>query len=113
MSNVDKNQSRQRRAKRTRMHIRKLGVARLSVHRSGQHIYAQVFSPAGDTVVAAASTLQKSVREGLNGTKNKEEPKPPSVPSTSASKNLSLSKKSDNHEPLPSNGQSERLMSDI
>lgn len=72
MSNVDKNQSRQRRAKRTRMHIRKLGVARLSVHRSGQHIYAQVFSPAGDTVVAAASTLQKSVREGLNGTKNKD-----------------------------------------
>ena len=72
MSNVDKNQSRLRRAKRTRIHIRDLGMARLSVHRTGQHIYAQVFSAQGDTVVAAASTLQKSVRDGLNGTKNKD-----------------------------------------
>jgi len=33
-----------RRAKTTRCHIRDLGVARLSVLRSGQHIYAQVFT---------------------------------------------------------------------
>jgi large subunit ribosomal protein L18 len=73
MSTVDKKQSRLRRAKRTRMHIRELGVPRLSVHRSGQHIYAQVFSADGRTVVAAASTVQKALRESLNGgTKNKE-----------------------------------------
>jgi large subunit ribosomal protein L18 len=67
---MNKNESRLRRAKATRAHIRKLGVARLSVHRSGQHIYAQVFDASGEKVVAAASTVQKSVAEGLKGTKN-------------------------------------------
>jgi large subunit ribosomal protein L18 len=42
----------------------------LSVHRSGQHIYAQVFAASGDRVLASASTLEKTVREGLAGTKN-------------------------------------------
>jgi len=67
---MNKNESRLRRAKSTRAHIRKLGVARLSVHRTGQHLYAQVFDASGDKVVAAASTVQKSVAEGLKGTKN-------------------------------------------
>ncbi|HET8554174.1 MAG TPA: 50S ribosomal protein L18 [Rhodanobacteraceae bacterium] len=66
----DKNQARLRRAKSTRSHIRKLAVPRLSVHRSGQHLYAQVFAASGDKVLASACTLQKSVREGLDGTKN-------------------------------------------
>ena len=66
----DKNQIRLRRAKATRSRIRKLAVPRLSVHRTGQHIYAQVFQASGDKVVASASTVQKSVREGLDGTKN-------------------------------------------
>lgn len=69
---MEKKTSRLRRAKRSRMHIRNLGVARLTVHRSGQHIYAQVIAPSGDKVVAAASTVQKDVREGLKGTKNKD-----------------------------------------
>lgn len=69
---MNKNDSRLRRAKSTRMHIRTLGVPRLSVHRTGQHIYAQVLSASGDKVIAAASTVQKTVAEGLNGTKNKE-----------------------------------------
>jgi large subunit ribosomal protein L18 len=51
---MDKNQSRLRRAKATRMQIKKLDVARLSVHRSGQHLYAQVFAAGGEKVVAAA-----------------------------------------------------------
>ncbi|MDC8011545.1 50S ribosomal protein L18 [Tahibacter soli] len=68
---MDKNVSRLRRAKSTRAHIRNLGVARLTVHRTGQHIYAQVIAPSGDKVIAAASTLQDSVAEGLKGTKNK------------------------------------------
>jgi large subunit ribosomal protein L18 len=67
---MTKKESRLRRAKRTRMHIRELGVHRLTVHRSGQHIYAQVIAPSGDRVVAAAATTQKDVREGLTGTKN-------------------------------------------
>ncbi|NII11624.1 50S ribosomal protein L18 [Oleiagrimonas sp. C23AA] len=66
---MDKNQARLRRAKSTRSRIRKQGVARLSVHRTGQHLYAQVFSPEGK-VVASAATVQKSVAEGLKGTKN-------------------------------------------
>jgi large subunit ribosomal protein L18 len=66
-----KNIARLRRAKTTRSHIRSLGVPRLSVHRSSQHIYAQVFSADGDTVIAAASTVQKAVADSLKGTKNK------------------------------------------
>lgn len=65
-----KNQARLRRAKTTRSRIRKLAVPRLSVHRSGQHIYAQVSDAAGMKVIASASTTQKVVREGLSGTKN-------------------------------------------
>ena len=42
----------------------------MSVHRTGQHLYAQVFAADGQNVVAAASTVQKSVAEGLKGTKN-------------------------------------------
>lgn len=68
---MNKNTARLRRAKATRSHIRKLGVPRLSVHRSGKHIYAQVFTADGARVLAAASTLQKALAEGLEGTKNK------------------------------------------
>jgi large subunit ribosomal protein L18 len=68
---VEKNIARLRRAKTTRSHIRTLGVPRLSVHRSAQHIYAQVQSADGDKVIAAASTVQKAIAEGLKGTKNK------------------------------------------
>ena len=68
---MEKNIARLRRAKSTRSHIRTLGVPRLSVHRSGQHIYAQVQSADGDKVIAAASTVQKGVAESLKGTKNK------------------------------------------
>lgn len=69
---MSKNVARLRRAKTTRMHIRKLGVARLSVHRTGQHIYAQVVTSDGAKVLAAASTVQKSVAEGLKGLKNRD-----------------------------------------
>jgi large subunit ribosomal protein L18 len=68
---INKKSSRLRRAKSTRAHIRQLAVPRLSVHRSGQHIYAQVIAADGETVLAAASTVQKVVKEGLSGTKNK------------------------------------------
>ena len=67
---MDKNIARLRRAKTTRSHIRDLGVARLTVLRSGQHIYAQVFTADGSKVLAAASTVQTDVREGLKNGKN-------------------------------------------
>ena len=69
---MDKNIARLRRAKTTRSHIRDLGVARLSVLRSGQHIYAQLFTADGAKVLAAASTVQAEVAAGLKGKKNME-----------------------------------------
>lgn len=66
----DKKTSRQRRARRTRMHIRELGVHRLAVHRTPQHIYAQIIAPDAAHVVAAASTVEKDVVAGLKGTGN-------------------------------------------
>lgn len=67
---MDKKQSRLRRARRVRAKIRELGVPRLSIHRTAQHIYAQVIAADGGTVVAAASTTQADVRKGLNSTSN-------------------------------------------
>ena len=62
-----KKASRMRRAKRTRMKIRELGATRLSVTRTPRHIYAQVTSADGATVVASASTLEKDLRDGATG----------------------------------------------
>ena len=67
-----KKAARLRRARKARAHIRRLGRPRLSVHRSGRHIYAQVISAEGGTVIASASTLQKDVGEGLKSKSNKE-----------------------------------------
>ena len=67
-----KKDSRLRRAKRTRAKIRELGSHRLSVHRTSQHIYAQVIDPDGSKIIASASTLQKDVRKGLKSTGNAE-----------------------------------------
>lgn len=64
----DKNQSRLRRARKNRARITRSGQARLSVHRSGQHLYAQVIASGGQKTIAAASTLQKDVAEGLKST---------------------------------------------
>ncbi len=57
-----KNLARVRRARQTRLKIREIGTARLTVHRTNAHIYAQVTSPAGDKVIAAASTVEKDLR---------------------------------------------------
>jgi len=67
---MNKNIARLRRAKSTRSHIRKLGVPRLSVLRTGQHLYAQVFTADGSQVLAAASTVQTDVMDGLKNGKN-------------------------------------------
>ncbi len=59
--------ARLRRAKKSRVKIRELGEFRLCVHRTPRHIYAQVFSAAGDAVVASASTLDADLRAGKTG----------------------------------------------
>jgi large subunit ribosomal protein L18 len=66
---MEKKQARLRRATRTRAKIRELGSFRLCVHRTPQHIYAQVIAPAGDKVVASASTLDKDLRTTIEGHK--------------------------------------------
>ena len=63
----DKKAARLRRAKKTRAHIRGLGVNRLSVNRTNTHIYAQVISADGGKVLAQASTLDASLRSGATG----------------------------------------------
>lgn len=59
---IDKKQSRMRRAAKARRKIRELMTARLAVHRTNSHIYAQVFSADGAKVLASASTAEKEVR---------------------------------------------------
>lgn len=67
---MEKNESRLRRAKKSRAKIRTLGMPRLTVHRSGRHLYAQVIEPSSGNVLAAASTLQATVRDGLKSYSN-------------------------------------------
>ena len=67
---IGKKERRLRRAVKTRALIRRLGIARLSVHRTPRHIYAQVTDATGARVIAAASTLQEAVRQGLKSTGN-------------------------------------------
>ena len=64
---IDKKTVRLRRAKRARMKIRELGAVRLTVYRSPRHIYAQVIAPDGGRVLAQASTLDASLRDGTTG----------------------------------------------
>jgi large subunit ribosomal protein L18 len=53
-----------RRAERNRLQIRKKGGGRLrlSVFRSGQHMYAQVIDDIKGVTLAAASTLDKEIK---------------------------------------------------
>ena len=53
---------RRKRRVRSALRARASGKPRLSVHRSGRHIYAQVIDDAAGKTVAAASTLDKDVK---------------------------------------------------
>ena len=62
-----KKQSRIRRTRRSRLKMRELGATRLCVTRTPRHIYAQVISADGAKVLAAASTVEKDLRETSGG----------------------------------------------
>ena len=62
---ISKNDARLRRSRQTRIRIRNNGAIRLTVHRTNGHIYAQLTSPAGDKVLASASSLEKELRSQL------------------------------------------------
>jgi large subunit ribosomal protein L18 len=70
MSNVTKLFA--RRAQRIRTSLRKNGGGRprLSVFRSGLHIYAQIIDDAAGTTIAAASTVDKGLKTSLKTTAN-------------------------------------------
>ena len=54
-----KNISRLRRAKKSRFNIRNQVSPRLTVYRSSQHFYAQIFDSLGSKVMVSASTVEK------------------------------------------------------
>ena len=67
---ASKSESRTRRARRTRAHIKMLGKHRLCIHRTPRHIYAQVIAPNGHEVIASAATVQAEIRKEVKYTGN-------------------------------------------
>ncbi len=61
---------RRRRRVRTTLRSRGAGKPRLSVHRSGRHIYAQVIDDAAGVTVASASSLDKDLKAKTGATKD-------------------------------------------
>lgn len=62
---MDKNETRLRRARKTRAKIAELKVARLAVHRTNCHIYAQIIDASGGKVLTSASTVEAEVRKEM------------------------------------------------
>jgi large subunit ribosomal protein L18 len=62
---LNKNEARQRRARKTRAKIAEQKTVRLAIHRTNLHIYAQVISADGGKVLASASTLEADVRKSV------------------------------------------------
>lgn len=63
----EKKVARLRRSRSTRLKIREQGAVRLCVNRTPRHMYAQVLSADGGTVLAQASTLDAAIRDGATG----------------------------------------------
>jgi len=64
---MDKKASRLRRSVKTRAKLKRLGKTRLCVHRTPRHIYVQLIDETGSNVIAAASTVEASVKEMISG----------------------------------------------
>jgi large subunit ribosomal protein L18 len=67
---MDKKKSRLKRAIKLRCKIKQLNANRLSIHKTPQHIYAQVISGDGTKTIASASTNQAAIKNGLKNTGN-------------------------------------------
>ena len=61
---------RRRRRVRTALRDRAAGKPRLSIHRSGRHIYAQVIDDAAGATLASASSLDKDIKGKTGATKD-------------------------------------------
>src|SRR5919107_5291604 len=61
---------RRRQRVRTALRATASGKPRLSVHRSGRHIYAQVIDDTAGRTLAAASTLDKDLKGKTNATRD-------------------------------------------
>jgi large subunit ribosomal protein L18 len=57
---------RKKRALKVRSKIRKIKSFRVSVHRTSQHIYAQLFSEDCSTVLNSASSLEGVIKNNMN-----------------------------------------------
>lgn len=68
---MNKKLSRMRRARKARGKIKSLGIDRLSVHKSGRHIYAQIIRDSESKVLVAVNTLQQDIKKELSYTGNK------------------------------------------
>jgi len=55
-----------RRARKVRSRVKATGRLRLSIFRSARHVYAQVIDDASGVTLAAASSLDASVKNGGN-----------------------------------------------
>ena len=62
---MGKREGRLRRARRTRAKIKRLDMVRLCVYRSLNHIYAQLICSRDSKVLAAASTVEKEVKNQI------------------------------------------------
>ena len=62
---LNKNEARLRRSRKTRAKIAEQKTIRLAIHRTNLHIYAQVISADGGTILASASTLEAEVRKSV------------------------------------------------
>lgn len=63
----EKKVARLRRSRSTRIKIREQRAVRLCINRTPRHMYAQLISACGGTVLAQASTLDAALREGSTG----------------------------------------------
>ena len=67
MSKLSPFEQRRRRV-RTAIRLKSGGRPRLSIHRSSQHIYAQIIDDTKGITIAAASTLEKDMRDATGAT---------------------------------------------
>ncbi|OGT95343.1 MAG: 50S ribosomal protein L18 [Gammaproteobacteria bacterium RIFOXYB2_FULL_38_6] len=68
---IHKKQKRLRRARGIRARIKDLSMPRLTVHRTLNHMYAQIISPEENCVLVSASTVEKELKSELKNFGNK------------------------------------------